>query len=233
MLSAMDAASTAPTQPTRRHLPWMAEMRRIEWELAEELDFTPMTPDIEFVAFVRTMSRFGYFVFGPITLDANLLEDVLVRTHARGVGGPEHPAASDSFRRFSEHTWTIVKRSGRTRTDELHMLESYMTWTEGLTGRVFGELGVSFADVQRYLGSVAGGIGVPRPAERLFSTEEAADYLAVHVQTVRSWIRAGRLPASRLAGQKSIRIRESDLQSVLEPIDPRQVDDEHLSLGGS
>ena len=228
----MESASVA-SGTAGRNLPWMAEMRRIEWELAEELNFTPMTPDIEFVAFVRVMSRFGYFVFGPITLDANLLEDVLVRTHARGVGGPEHPAASDSFRRFSEHTWTIVTRSGRTRTDELHMLESYMTWPEGLTGRVFGELGITFADVQRYLGSIAGGAPTSRPAEQLFSTEEAADYLSVHVQTVRAWIRAGRLPASRLAGQKSIRIRESDLQSVLEPIDPRQVDDEHFSRGGS
>lgn len=42
----------------------------------------------------------------------------------------------------------------------------------------------------------------------------------MHVQTVRAWIRAGKIPAARLAGQKSIRIRESDLKQVLEPIDP-------------
>ncbi|MBE0608762.1 MAG: helix-turn-helix domain-containing protein [Dehalococcoidia bacterium] len=59
--------------------------------------------------------------------------------------------------------------------------------------------------------------------ERLYSPEEAADYLGIHVQTVRGWIRSGRLRASRLAGQRALRIRASDLQSVLEPVDPSEI----------
>jgi excisionase family DNA binding protein len=54
--------------------------------------------------------------------------------------------------------------------------------------------------------------------EKLYSPEEAAEYLNIHVQTVRAWIRSGRLRARRLAGQRALRITASDLQSVLEPI---------------
>ena len=55
--------------------------------------------------------------------------------------------------------------------------------------------------------------------EKLYSPEEVASYLGVHVQTVRSWIRSGRLPARRLAGQRALRIREVDIEHVLEPLD--------------
>ncbi len=61
------------------------------------------------------------------------------------------------------------------------------------------------------------------PAERLYSPEEAATYLGVHVQTIRAWIRTGRLRASRLAGQRALRIRASDLASVLEPVEPGDI----------
>jgi excisionase family DNA binding protein len=56
--------------------------------------------------------------------------------------------------------------------------------------------------------------------EKLYSPEEAAEYLNIHVQTVRAWIRSGRLRARRLAGQRALRITASDLQSVLEPVSP-------------
>jgi excisionase family DNA binding protein len=47
-----------------------------------------------------------------------------------------------------------------------------------------------------------------------------AVYLGIRVETVRSWIRSGRLRASRLAGQRVLRIRASDLEAVLEPVEP-------------
>jgi excisionase family DNA binding protein len=72
---------------------------------------------------------------------------------------------------------------------------------------------------------VAGGAPERASRGRLFSPEEAAAYLNVHVQTVRAWIRSGKLPASRLAGLKSIRIREADLEKVLEPIEPTETRD--------
>jgi excisionase family DNA binding protein len=56
--------------------------------------------------------------------------------------------------------------------------------------------------------------------ERLYSPKEAAEYLRVHVTTIRRWVRLGRLPASRLAGGPYFRIRESDLLRLLDPFEP-------------
>ena len=49
------------------------------------------------------------------------------------------------------------------------------------------------------------------------SIAQSADYLGVSPMTVRRMIADGRLPGSRL-GQKLIRIKSEDLDSVLHPI---------------
>ena len=46
--------------------------------------------------------------------------------------------------------------------------------------------------------------------------EEAAEALGIHVQTLRGYVRSGKLPALRLAGERAIRIRRADLEQVLE-----------------
>ncbi|MCC6381409.1 MAG: helix-turn-helix domain-containing protein [Dehalococcoidia bacterium] len=93
---------------------------------------------------------------------------------------------------------------------------------EGLPARVFGELGLTPEQVEGYARRDAGSPAAAT-GEHLYSPEEAAAYLGVHVQTVRGWIRSGRLRASRLAGQRALRIRASDLGSVLEPVEPDDV----------
>lgn len=209
------------------NLGWLGQMREYSFNLCEHLDYCPVSPDIEFVSYLRTLSRFGFFTFGPITIDVNVVEDILLRTHPRGDGGPEHPPISDAFLRFSDAIWNKVNTGERPRVDELTYLLVFMRWPDGLPARVFGELGVRPEDVERYVSELAHPAEPVRTAvERLYSTEEAAEYLGVHVQTVRAWIRSGKLPASRLAGQKSIRIREGDLQVVLEPIDPKQFEED-------
>lgn len=55
--------------------------------------------------------------------------------------------------------------------------------------------------------------------EDLLSPEQAAAELGVHIQTLRGYIRRGKLAAFRLAGARAIRIRRSDLQAlVAQPI---------------
>lgn len=49
------------------------------------------------------------------------------------------------------------------------------------------------------------------------SIDEAAEYLGVVPLTVRRWISAGLLPASRL-GPRMVRIRRDDLDALLTPI---------------
>ena len=42
------------------------------------------TLDLLFLCYLRRLSRFGYFVLGPITIDVDLIEDVVERSE-RGV----------------------------------------------------------------------------------------------------------------------------------------------------
>ncbi len=176
--------------------------------------------DIFFLAFLRRVERFGYFTLGPITIDVRLIEDIVERTSTPS--DLDLPPFGDDLTRFSRVLMEEVQKSGRRHIDDLHVLLALMRFPEGLPARVFGELGVTPGEVEEYARTG----GSPRPAveERLYSPEEAADYLGVHVQTVRGWIRSGRLKASRLAGQRALRIRASELASLLEPVDPSDVD---------
>ena len=57
-----------------------------------------------------------------------------------------------------------------------------------------------------------------KSAREYLTPEEAAEALSIHVQTMRAYIRSGRLPAFRLAGERAIRILRADLEKVLEPL---------------
>lgn len=176
--------------------------------------------DVYFLAFLRRLSRFGYFTFGPIHIDVGVIEDIVRRTTPKappGTVGSHGWSEEFDFVDYSQRLMDEVQRSGRRRIDELHYLLTFMRIDRGLPKRVFGELGVSPEEVEEF---ARRGAFAPQPLEKLYSPEEAAEYLNIHVQTVRTWIRSGRLRARRLAGQRALRITASDLQSVLEPISP-------------
>jgi len=58
--------------------------------------------------------------------------------------------------------------------------------------------------------------------KQFFSPDEAAEFLGVHVQTIRGYIRVGKLPALRLAGERALRIKREDLLALLEPYKPEE-----------
>lgn len=186
---------------------------------AKRLGATVITVDIQFLVFLRRFSRFGYFQYGPLGIDTRVIEEIVERNTPRG--DPETlTVLGDDIVEFSRVLIGEVQRTGRKRIDELHYLLAFMRWGKGLPARVFGELGVTPEQVERYTSERGRRDADP---EKLYSPEEAAEYLGVHVQTVRTWIRSGRLRASRLAGQRALRIRASDLTSVLEPVEPGEV----------
>jgi excisionase family DNA binding protein len=191
------------------------------WEtyFRETVRLRASTIDVFFLAFLRRVERFGYFTLGPITIDVRLIEDIVERTTVSS--SAERVPIGDDVTRFSEVLMEEVRRTGRRHIDDLHVLLALMKFGEGLPGRVFGELGITPEQIEQYVKS---GEMPARSNERLYSPEEAGEYLGVHVQTVRGWIRSGRLKASRLAGQRALRIRASDLDSILEPVDPSDVD---------
>jgi len=183
------------------------------------LQASETTLDIAFCAYLRQASRFGFFTFGPINIDVSLIEDIVARQVERrspGLPADYVPPMSDDYVRFSTRLMDEVRRSGRSRIDELHFLLAFMRCNEGLPKRVFGELGVTPEQVEEFARTRH---LQPVELEKLYSPEEVAAYLSVHVQTVRAWIRSGRLRARRLAGQRALRITAADLQSLLEPLD--------------
>lgn len=195
-------------------------LQSIQLETAAEAERlrVKFTVDLWFYIYLRRLSRFGYFTFGPITIDVRLVGDIVYRTleHIE----PYERRYQDDFVRFSVLVVDELKRSGQARIDELHLLLAFMRVDEGLPARVFGELGVTRDQVEEFARSGGRERSSASQGERLYSPEEAAEYFGVHVQTVRSWIRSGRLRASRLTGQRALRIAASDLQSVLEPVEP-------------
>ena len=188
--------------------------------LADEYGSAEATLDLFFLAYLLEASRFGFFTFGPITIDVRVVEDLVARNivRAKEEAPAGRPGYSDDALRFLRTLSQEVERSGRRRIDELHFLIAFMKTNEGVPARVFPELGITVEQVVTYVPNAK------QTERKLYSPEEAADYLGVHVKTVRNWIRSGRLPASRLAGQRVLRIRASDLERVLEPVDPSNLD---------
>ncbi len=171
--------------------------------------------DLLFVAYLLETSRFGAFSYGPITLEIGLIEDLYIASLPDPPAGEPHrmkPSAHAFYARLAAE----LERAGTKRPNELHYLLAFMRSPEGLPARVFGELGIRPEAVERYARRPS-----DAPARDAFLTpEEVAERLQVNVQTVRAWIRSGKLPASRLAGRRVLRIRESDIEAVLEPVDP-------------
>jgi excisionase family DNA binding protein len=63
------------------------------------------------------------------------------------------------------------------------------------------------------------------PARELFTVDQAADFLGIHHQTLRGYIKSGKLPAYRLAGEKVLRIKREDLMTLLEPVSVGDVEE--------
>ena len=53
-------------------------------------------------------------------------------------------------------------------------------------------------------------------SERWLTVAEIVDMLKVHENTVRRWLRSGKLPGRAFGGRMGYRVRESDLQKFLE-----------------
>ena len=176
--------------------------------------------DLLFLAYLLETARFGLFSYGPITIDLPTVEARYMASLKPPTEGETH-RLDESRNRFYDRLGTELERAGARRPNELHLLLAFMRVNEGLPAAVFGELGVRPEAVQAFARQQAAGA---TGGSEFLSPEEVARKLDVNVQTVRAWIRSGKLPASRLAGRRILRVRDSDLAAILEPVDPNDFD---------
>ncbi len=187
-----------------------------------------VTPDELLLGALQAAAQFGVVQLGALTLD---LEEL-------GVDWLQHPEKSGAKVAYSESAVAVFDQASRIAKAEGagsigidHLLAAFATDDGGLMRDLKERYGITSASWRAgvaQLRSTAAVSSLPKErtgaaglAREYLSPEEAADALGVHVQTVRAYVRSGKLPALRLAGERAIRIRRQDLEIVLEPLVPQ------------
>lgn len=180
-----------------------------------------VTPDDLLVGCLHSISRLGVVELGPWILDLE----------AMGVDWLVKPGAADARVSYSQEAVDVLDRAARiagadgsASIEARHLLAAFSAEDSGLMAELKRTYGITSATWRAALArNTAGSKETARPADaagEYLSPEQAAEKLGIHVQTLRAYVRSGKLPAMRLAGERSIRIRRSDLEKVLEPLVP-------------
>lgn len=146
-------------------------------------------------------------------------------------GAPAPAYATDTVRLF-ERGAELAREDGAVAMGLVHLLAAYADEPSPMMEELRRVHGFSSAEWRGALargevgpwGRPAGTAGAGTEGARgrnghvpdLMSVDEAAEYLGVHAQTVRNYIRGGKLPAYRLAGERYIRVLRKDLLALLE-----------------
>ena len=198
--------------------------------LAKRRNLTEVTPDELLLGCLQAVSQFGIAQLGALTLD---LEELGIDWLLPPVGSGTKVAYSQAVVSVFDQAAQIAKIDGPGPVRVDHLLASFAREDSGLMGDLKRRHGVTSASWRAAVAQL-GAAGLTQPSQEgkddragifagrdYLSPEEAADALGIHVQTVRGYVRSGKLPALRIAGERAIRIRRSDLEAVLEPLVPQ------------
>jgi excisionase family DNA binding protein len=200
------AAAYAIAQAKRRHL-------------------SEITADELLLGCLRTIAQFGIAQVGPWAFD---LEELGVDWLEQPDRNATKVAYSQAVVDLFDHAARIAKTddSGPMRVD--HLLAAFAGESTGLMGTLKEKHGITSPGWRAALAQLGTAPPDRKEDDRVgvvvrdyLTPEEAAAALAIHVQTLRAYVRSGKLPALRLAGERAIRIRRSDLDKVLEPLVPQ------------
>lgn len=183
-----------------------------------------VTPDDLLIGLLQQISRFGVAQIGPLAIDVEVLGELSASPSLQ-----VRPAYTAESVALFERAARIARLDNGAETDLVHLLVAFAGEEGGLFKQLQEQYGFTPFGWRAALAgwetpaAPAGQSGQASPAqqsegEALMTTEEAAIYLGVHPQTIRGYIRFGKLPAFRVAGERSIRIRRTDLQSLLERV---------------
>lgn len=204
-----------------------------------------VTPDDLLAGALAVLARFGIALVGSWSLDVSELEDV-EPSPADAESAPR-PRYSEASVAAFEAASRLASRDGSATLGLVHLLaalgehegdlmarlrERYgFTAVEWRAALARGELGAAANGGRADGGGPASGPGAGADgAPELLSVDRAASFLDVHPQTVRNYIRAGKLPAYRLAGERFIRVLRRDLMALLEPVDAEDAEEPETEL---
>jgi excisionase family DNA binding protein len=197
---------------------------------AKQRDANEVEPDHLLLGCLRAISRFGIATLGRWDLDL----EYLGIDWSRQADGPRPKVAfSQQVVELLDRATQIARSAGDSVVGADHLLAAFANEEGGLMGELKRSHGIASASWRAAVAQLSFGPigssqindGKAKLAEAETKTtrdyltpEEAAVELGVHVQTMRAYIRSGRMPAFRLAGERAIRILRADLGRVLEPV---------------
>ncbi len=195
--------------------------------LAKNRGRDEVTPDELLLGCLKVVSQFGVVELGAVILD---LEQLGIDWLQHSENSKNKVAYSQAAVALFDQAARIASADGSGKTRVEHLLAAFARESSGLMGDLKRTHGITSASwraaiarLQRESPQAAGETKEHRAAgvRDYLSPEETADALGIHVQTVRAYVRSGKLPALRLAGERAIRIRRTDLEAVLEPLVPQ------------
>jgi excisionase family DNA binding protein len=196
---------------------------------AKNRDLAEVGPDELLLGCLQAVSQFGIVQLGTWILD---LEEL-------GIDWLQHPERSGAKVAYSQAVVGLfdqaaqIAKADRTSTLRIeHVLAAFAGGESGLMGDLKRRYGITSTSWRAAVAQLAlaqfaqannetkDGRG-ERSTRDYLTPEEAADALGIHVQTLRAYVRSGKMPALRLAGERALRIRRTDLETVLEPLVPQ------------
>jgi len=179
-------------------------------------------PDDLLIGLLRTVARFDIVRLGPWVIDLQEFGEDSDPPETNGIEAAWSQETAELFDRAA----AIAHRDGAGRVDIVHVLVAFASETGGFMAELKKQFDITSTT---WRAALAEWRPPPGPAEsrsstsasrapELLSPDEAAELLGIHTQTVRGYIRSGKLAAHRLAGERAIRIFRRDVFALLEPV---------------
>lgn len=197
-------------------------------------------PDDLMAGLLLAVARFGIVDLGSVAID---LEALGLRFDLPPPDVRVKPRYADGTVAVFERAARVARGDGAAAMAPVHLLVAMADPSIPTFACIAARYGLDAAAWRRALAGVEapvpadGGVraaaappppgAAPQALGGLLTTDEAAALLGVHVQTLRTYIRSGKLPALRVAGERAIRIRRDDLLGLLRHLDGRRSEAEN------
>lgn len=177
-------------------------------------------PDDVLLGCLWAVSRFGVAQVGPFAIDLDELRLDWVQSKLQTEA---KVAYSEATVALLDRAAAIARADGADKVRLPHLLAAFpFSKPKGVIAKLCERYGIASAAWRAAVATldtepVAAPLSQSGSAEYL-SPEQAAELLGVHQQTIRGYIRSGKLPALRIAGERAVRIRRENLDRLLEPL---------------